>query len=34
VITAAELIGGALTLGSYGGDTVAFDPASGRSLPR
>lgn len=34
VISAAELIGGTLTLNSYGGDVVAFDPATGRSLPR
>jgi hypothetical protein len=29
VIAAAELMGGALTLTSYGGDVVAFDPATG-----
>ncbi len=34
VILAAELLGGTLTLSSYGGDVVAFDPASGRSLSR
>ena len=32
VISAAELMGGTLTLTSYGGDVVAFDPASGRVL--
>jgi outer membrane protein assembly factor BamB len=34
VISAAELIAGSLTLTSYGGDVVAFDPATGRSLSR
>lgn len=34
VISAAELMGGTLTLSSYGGDVVAFDPASGRLLAR
>lgn len=32
VIASAELLGGALTLRSYGGDVVALDPATGRSL--
>lgn len=32
VIAAAELMGGQLTLTSYGGDVVAFDPATGRAL--
>jgi len=32
VIAAAELMGGQLTLSSYGGDVVAFDPASGRAV--
>lgn len=32
VIAAAELMGGTLTLTSYGGDVVAFDPVNGRSL--
>jgi hypothetical protein len=34
VISAAELMAGTLTLSSYGGDVVAFDPASGRALAR
>ncbi len=34
VISGAEMMGGTLTLSSYGGDVVAFDPASGRSLSR
>jgi hypothetical protein len=34
VIAAAELMGGALTLTSYGGDVLAIDPASGRQLGR
>jgi hypothetical protein len=32
VIAAAELVGGALTLTSYGGDVAALDPASGQAL--
>lgn len=32
VIAAAELLGGQLTLTSYGGDVAALDPASGRPL--
>lgn len=32
VIAAAELVAGALTLTSYGGDVAALDPVSGRSL--
>lgn len=32
VIAAAELVGGTLTLTSYGGDVAALDPSSGRSL--
>lgn len=34
VISAAELMAGTLTLSSYGGDVVVFDPASGRALSR
>ncbi len=34
VIAAAELLGGTLTLTSYGGDVAAFDPATGQTLPR
>lgn len=33
VIAGAELTGGMLTLQTYGGAVVAFDPASGRQLP-
>lgn len=32
VIAAAELLGGTLTVASYGGDVAAFDPSSGRAL--
>ena len=32
VIAGAELTGGVLTLQTYGGDVVAFDPASGQAL--
>lgn len=32
VIAAAELMGGTLTLTSYGGDVAALDPATGRRL--
>jgi hypothetical protein len=32
VIARAELVGGRLTLASYGGDVVAFDPTTGRAL--
>ncbi len=32
VIAAAELVGGRLTLTSYGGDVAAFDASSGRAL--
>ena len=32
VIAAAELVGGTLTVASYGGDVAAFDPSSGRAL--
>lgn len=32
VIAGAELVGGRLTLTSYGGAVMAFDPASGRAL--
>lgn len=34
VIAAAELLGGTLTLSSYGGDVAAFDPGTGQSLHR
>jgi hypothetical protein len=34
VISAAELLGGTLTLTSYGGDIGVFDPATGQSSPR
>jgi hypothetical protein len=33
VIAAAELVGGTLTLTSYGGSVAALDPSSGRTLP-
>ncbi len=32
VVAAAELLGGTLTLTSYGGDVAALDPATGRAL--
>lgn len=32
VIASAELVGGRLTLASYGGDVAAFDPVSGQPL--
>ncbi|MGD8485021.1 MAG: PQQ-binding-like beta-propeller repeat protein [Chloroflexota bacterium] len=32
VIASAELVGGTLTLTSYGGDVAAIDPVTGRSL--
>jgi hypothetical protein len=32
VVAAAELLGGTLTLTSYGGDVAALDPATGRPL--
>lgn len=32
VIASAELLGGTLTLTSYGGDVAAFDPVSGQAL--
>ncbi len=32
VIASAELLGGTLTLTSYGGDVAAFDPAGGQAL--
>jgi outer membrane protein assembly factor BamB len=32
VVASAELVGGTLTLLSYGGDVAALDPASGRPL--
>lgn len=32
VIAAAELMGGTLTLTSYGGDVAAFDPGTGQAL--
>ena len=32
VISAAELLGGTLTLTSYGGDVAAIDPVTGRAL--
>ena len=34
VISAVELVGGALALTSYGGDVAALDPGSGQTLPR
>ena len=34
VISAVELVGGALALTSYGGDVAALDPSSGQTLPR
>jgi hypothetical protein len=34
VISAVELVGGALALTSYGGDVAALDPRSGQTLPR
>lgn len=34
VISAAELVGGALALTSYGGDVAGLDPVSGQALPR